>query len=87
MTSPIIDLAAASAGGFVLESSAVFWVHFSERNDRRRLTCVSALQATALALGITEAAHGWVSGAAFVVGYALGANVAVWFKVRQASDG
>lgn len=70
----------AFVGGFALEFTAVFWVHFSERRQRNRLTCVSAIQATALAAGVGASIDGWLSGASFVAGYALGANIASRLK-------
>lgn len=75
------SLVSAFAGGFALETSSVFWVHFSERNQRNALTVVSALQATALACGIGNAIRGWLLGCAFVAGYALGANAGSRLKL------
>lgn len=76
----MISYLAAFLGGLAIEATAVFWVHFSERNMRGRLRCVSAVQAVALVAGVGESVHNWRHGAAFVVGYVLGADVASRLK-------
>ncbi len=67
-------------GGFFLEALAVFWVHYSERNQRLKLTCISALQAIALVAGVGESVDNWQHGCVFIIGYALGANAAIYLK-------
>jgi hypothetical protein len=70
----------ALLGGFFIEATAVFWVHYSERNRRGPLRLVSTLQGAALAAGV-GASHDLRHGAAFVAGYVLGADIASRLKV------
>lgn len=48
------QISLAFLSGLVLESLAVLWVHYSERNQRLALFIVGTLQGTAHVLGIDE---------------------------------
>lgn len=72
-------LAAFAAGAFV-DGTAVFWVHFSERGRAIPTGAVAMLQAIAQVVGIGESVRDWATAPFFVVGYGLGAAVAVRWK-------
>lgn len=68
------------ASGAINEAVAVFWVHHSERGHALKTGICSAIQATALVVGIGEAVHDWHYGPTFIFGYSLGATLAVYLK-------
>jgi hypothetical protein len=79
----MIDVAGSALAvlsGFALEAIGVAWVHYSERDKPAMTGALSAVQASALVLGIGEGIRGLATGSCFVLGYALGAYVAVRVK-------
>jgi hypothetical protein len=73
--------------GVVVEGIGVFWVHHSERGHAFRTGACSVLQASALVLGIGESVRDALHAPAFVLGYGVGAAVAVWLKRRLYGSG
>lgn len=71
---------AAFIAGLVLDGTAVFWVHFSERGRALPTAAIAMLQAVAQVVGIGESVHDWHAGPVFVLGYGIGAGLAVRVK-------
>jgi hypothetical protein len=70
------------ASGFANEATAVFWVHHAERGHAGRTGLCGAIQAVSLVFGVGESVHDWRYAPVFVLGYGLGAAVAVRLKAR-----
>lgn len=66
--------------GAAVEGVAVFWVHYSERGKGIATGVCSMVQATALVFGIGEACRDWHRAPAFILGYGVGAALAVYAK-------
>lgn len=82
----VYDVAGTSVafcGGLSLEALAVLWVHYSERNNRVGIVCVSAGQALCQVLGLGSALQGPGEALAFVIGHALGPLVGIALKKRM----
>lgn len=79
----VLPIFLAFISGAVGEGLAVLWVHFAERNQRRWLFVISCAQGAATVLGIGEAIQDWRAGVAFVLGYGVGPQIALYFKPEK----
>ena len=73
---------AAFVAGIFVDGTAVFWVHYSERGQALKTAFFAMLQAVAQVVGVGEAIHDWRTGPFFVIGYGLGAGLAVKLEGR-----
>ena len=72
--------------GFVIETTSVFWTHYSERGRALHAAAFSALQALTLVFGVGASVESWHRAVFFVAGYALGSYVAIKFKASVSSN-
>jgi hypothetical protein len=68
---------AVALSGAAYEACSVVWVHSAEHGTALATALVSGLQALAQVVGIGESARDWRCAPFFVVGYAVGAYVAM----------
>lgn len=66
-------------GGLVMELTAVFWVHHTEKRAAEKAGLVSCVQATAMVFGLGETYHAGWPALAFIVGYGTGTYIGIKF--------
>lgn len=74
------DCVIAFVGGAAYEIACVYWAHFSERGRAIPTAFAAMFCAASQVAGIGESVHNFTAAPFFVVGYGVGAWIAVMHK-------
>jgi hypothetical protein len=76
----MIEYLSVFVSGLFLEGTAVFWTHYSERNNAIMAAIFSSIQALALVFGIGESVYNSELIPWFVLGYGSGSYFSIKLK-------
>lgn len=77
-----LQLTLAFTSGFIVDAFSVFWTHYAEKGKPGMAALCGVLIAGGICIGVGSSVQDWRLGAAYALGFGVGAYVAVLAKER-----